>query len=185
MAGGDYREAALVFESILSLFPQSRTAHIGLGVAYHLQYWDSGPGDDFLLAYPGALEFEYMYLLERGPRDVDALRRAIDQYQQVLDVEPGNSYAKNNLGVALAELQQSEQAERALRESLRLSERDFTMFNLGLLLARKHALTYDEAQRATLKTEALALINAYLHQIPHDAVAVQYVEELTGAEAEK
>jgi len=182
---GDYREAALVFESILSLFPQSRTAHIGLGVAYHLQYWDSSPGDDFLLAYPGALEVEYIYLLERGPHDLGALRRAIDQYQQVLNVEPGNSYARNNMGVALAELQQAEQAEHALRESLRLSERDFTMFNLGLLLARKQARIQDPTQRTRLKTEALALMNTYLQHIPHDPVAAQYVEELTGAGVDK
>ena len=182
---GDYREAALVFESILSLFPQSRTARIGLGVAYHLQYWDSSPGDDFLLAYPGALELEYTYLLERGPRDVDALRRAIDQYQQVLDVEPGNSYACNNIGVAWAELQQSEEAERALREALRLSERDFTMFNLGLLLVRKSGMVQDSAQQLRVKTEALALMEQYLGQIPHDAVAAEYVKTLHREIAEK
>jgi Flp pilus assembly protein TadD len=182
---GDYREASLVFESILSLFPQSRTAHIGLGVAYHLQYWDSSTGDDFLLAYPGALEIEYVYLLERGPRDLDALRQAIDQYKQVLAIEPGNSYAQNNLGVALAELHQPEQAEQTLREALRVSNRDFTMFNLGLLLTRRYVSAPDETQHAeqetAFRTEALSLMQAYLRQIPHDTVAVQYLKELQEA----
>lgn len=175
---GDYREAALVFESILSLFPQSRTARVGLGVAYHLQYWDSAPGDDFLLAYPGSLELEYLYLLERGPRDVDALRQAIEQYRQVLDVAPGNSYAGNNLGVALAELRQAAEAERAFREALRVAGRDFTMFNLGVLLTRKAAITHDASEKIQVQTEALRLITRYLHQSPHDTVAAQYAGEL-------
>jgi predicted Zn-dependent protease len=171
---GDYREASLLFETILSLFPQSRTAHIGLGVAYHLQYWDSSPGDDFLLAYPGALEVEYMYLLQRGAQDMDALQRAISEYQTVLAVEPGNAYARNNLGVALAELNCQTEAAAMLRESLHLSERDFTMFNLGLLLSRQ----YRSSGRDTLRQEAMRFIKAYIKQIPHDHVAVRYLKEL-------
>lgn len=171
---GNYREAALIFETLLSLFPQSRTAHIGMGVAYHLQYWDSTPGDDFLLAYPGALELEYMYLIERRPRDLNALNRAIHEYQTVLDIEPGNVYATNNLGVALAEFSRQEEAEKVLRESQRLSNRDFTFFNLALLLRQK----YLETQQADIKHEAIRLMKSYLQLTPHDHVAMQYLEEL-------
>ncbi len=174
---GDYQEASLIFETILSLFPQSRTAHIGLGVAYHLQYWDSAPEDDFLLAYPGALEIEYMYLINRGPRNFDALQRAVDEYHGVLSVEPGNAYANNNLGVALAEFNQWEEAEKILRESLRLSHRDFTLFNLALLLRQK----YLETQRDEIKREAIDLMKQYLQLIPHDQVAMKYLEELESA----
>jgi Zn-dependent protease with chaperone function len=181
---GDYREAALVFEAILSLFPHSRTAQIGLGVAYHLQYWDSAPGDDYLLAYPGALELEYLYLLERGPRDLDALYRARDLYQQALAAEPGNSYAHNNLAVALAELGQAEQAEHTLREALRISAQDFTMFNLGLVLVRQAAVAVDAERKATLQAEALALLTNYLQLIPHDQVAAEYVRALHEQTAE-
>lgn len=171
---GDYREAQLIFETLLSLFPQSRTARVGLGVAYHLQYWDSIPGDDFLLAYPGALELEYMYLLERSPRDVDALQRAIQAYQTVLAAEPGNAYACNNLGVALAEVNRAEEAETTLREALRLSNRDFTRFNLAVVLHQKYRTT----QQNALKPEILKLLKTYLNAIPHDQVARRYLQEL-------
>ena len=174
---GNYREASLIFETILSLFPQSRTAHIGLGVAYHLQYWDSTPGDDYLLAYPGALEIEYTYLIERRPRDLDALQRAIHEYRSVLDLEPGNAYANNNLGVALAEFDRQEEAEKVFRESQRLSNRDFTLFNLALLLRQK----YLDTQQPDIKHEAIKLMKHYLQLTPHDQVAMQYLEELEAA----
>ena len=174
---GNYQEAALIFETLLSLFPQSRTAHIGLGVAYHLQYWDSTPGDDFLLAYPGALEIEYTYLLERRPRDLDALQRAIDEYQAVSSVEPGNVYAQNNLGVALAEFNRMEDAEKTLRESLRLGNRDFTCFNLAMVLRQKYLTT----QQVEIKHEAMILLKQYLQLTPQDQVARKYLEELETA----
>jgi predicted Zn-dependent protease len=171
---GNYAEASLVFETLLSLFPQSRTAHIGLGVARHLQYWDSMLGDDFLLAYPGALELEYMYLINRRPRDLQALQHASNEYRGVLDVEPGNVYANNNLGVALAEFRRYEEAERVLRESLRLSTQDFTLFNLALLLRQKYLNT----QQLELKHEATTLMQHYLQLTPQDQVAVEYLKEL-------
>jgi predicted Zn-dependent protease len=174
---GDYREASLLFETIISLFPQSRAARIGLGVASHLQYWDSAPGDDFLLAYPGALELDYMFLLERGPRDFDALQRAVDEYRTVLESEPGNAYASNNLGVALAELNRPAEAEATLREALRLANRDFTMFNLALLLYQKLL----DTQQREVKEEALALLKDYLESMPEDEVARDYFEQLESA----
>ena len=94
---GNYQEASLIFDSILPLFPQSRTARIGMGVAYHSQYWDSSPADDFFLAYPGALEFENLQLLRVSPEEFK-LEEAIEEYRVVLSLEPGNKYAVNNLG---------------------------------------------------------------------------------------
>lgn len=170
---GNYQEASLIFESILSLFPQSRTARIGLGVAYHLQYWDSSQGDEFLLAYPGALELENIQLL-RGTPDWTMLQQAVDQYRQVLSVEPGNKYATNNLGVALAELSQIEEAETVLREALRVDTQDFILFNLALVLYRK----YQEAPESSLKEEVLTLLQQYVQLAPSDQVAVQYLEKL-------
>jgi predicted Zn-dependent protease len=171
---GNYQEASLIFETILSLFPQSRTAHIGLGVARHLQYWDSTRGDDFLLAYPGALELEYIYLIQRSPRNLQALQQAIDEYRAVLSIEPGNVYANNNLGVALAEFNRSEEAEHVLRESLRLCPEDFILFNLALLLRQK----YLDTQQLEIKQESIVLMKHYLQLTPHDQVAVEYLKEL-------
>ncbi len=170
---GDYQEASLIFESILSLFPQSRTARIGLGVAYHLQYWDSSEGDQFLLAYPGALELENIQLL-RGKPDWNMLQRAITEYRQVLHVEPGNKYAANNLGVALAELRQVTEAEATLREALRVDAQDFILFNLGLVLYQ----SYQEDPRPPLKEEAATLLRQYLQFVPTDQVAVEYLQTL-------
>ncbi len=169
---GNYQEASLIFETILSLFPQSRTGRIGLGVAYHLQYWDSSQRDDFLLAYPGALEIENLQLL-RGSPDLQTLHQAIEEYRTVLSMEPGNKYAVNNLGVALAELHQMEEAEKVLRESLRLDTQDFILFNLALVLLQK----YQETRQSDLKHEAIELIKHYLRLMPHDHVAVKYLEE--------
>ncbi|MCP4711066.1 MAG: tetratricopeptide repeat protein, partial [Planctomycetes bacterium] len=138
--------------SILSLFPQSRTAHIGLGVAYHLHFWDSSRGDDFLLAYPGALEIENIQLL-RGTPDLQMLEQAVEEYRRVLAIEPGNKYASNNLGVALAELHRSQEAEDVLREALRLDSQDFVLFNLGLVLYQK----YQNGQQSETKAEAITL----------------------------
>jgi Flp pilus assembly protein TadD len=118
-----------------------------------------------------------MYLLQRGSQDIDALQRAIDEYRTVLAVEPGNAYARNNLGVALAELNRQTEAAAMLRESLRLSERDFTMFNLGLLLLQQ----YRKSGQDTLRQEAMRFIKAYVKQMPHDRVAVRYLEELQGS----
>jgi tetratricopeptide (TPR) repeat protein len=170
---GDYKEASLIFESILSLFPQSRTAHIGLGVAYHLHYWDSSQGDDFLLAYPGSLEFENIQRLRRKP-DFEMLQRAIEEYQSVLSIEPGNKYASNNLGVALAELSRLGEAEEVLRETLRVDSQDFTLFNLGLVLHQK----YQKTQQPKFKNEAIALIQHYLELAPYDQVAADYLQKL-------
>lgn len=171
---GDHETASLVFEMILSIFPQSRAAHIGLGAAYHIQFWQSVPSDDFLLAYPGELEIERLPI--RPPRipNWDALYRAIEEYRRVLAMEPGNKYAANNLGVALAELNQLEEAENVLRESLRLDTQDFVLFNLALVLHQK----YQETQQPELKQEAVALIKQYLRLMPHDQVAVEYLGEL-------
>ena len=171
---GNYQEASLIFETILSLFPQSRTAHIGRGVAYHQRYWDSMPGDDFLLAYPGALEIEFMYLIERRPRDHQALRQAMTEYRTVLDFEPGNAYAHNNLGVALAELARYQEAEQVLRESLRVYQKDFVVFNLALVLRHQ----YLETQQTELKQEAITLMRHYLEMTPQDQVAMKYLQEL-------
>lgn len=169
---GNYEEASLIFETILSLFPQSRTARIGLGVAYHLRYWDSSERDDFLLAYPGSLEIENLQLL-RGSPDWQTLHQASEEYRKVLSMEPGNKYAANNLGVALAELDQLEEAEEVLRESLRLDTQDFILFNLALVLYQKHLKT----QQPELKHEAVTLIKQYLQLTPHDQVAVEYLEQ--------
>lgn len=174
---GNYQEAALIFDTILSLFPQSRTAHIGRGVAYHLQYWDSTPGDDFLLAYPAALEVEYLYLIERRPRDLDALQRAMEEYRLVLAAEPGNGYAQNNLGVALAEANQFAEAEKCFREALRVEQRDFSCFNLALVLRQK----YLDTKQADIKHEAVALMKQYLQFTPQDQAARKYLEELEAA----
>ncbi len=171
---GDYREASLVFESILSLFPQSRTAHIGLGVARHLQYWDSSQNDDFLLAYPGALELEHLQLL-RGRPDFQTLEQALDEYRLVLTLEPGNKYAVNNLGVALAELKRFDEAETVLREALRLdATQDFMVFNLALTLYQQD----QQNPRAETKHEALTLLQQYLRSVPDDPVAQAYFQAL-------
>ena len=170
---GNYQEASLIFESIVSLFPQSRTARIGLGVAYHLQYWDSSQGDEFLLAYPGALELENIQLL-RGAPDWMMLQQAVTQYRQVLSAEPGNKYAANNLGVALAELSQITEAETVLREALRVDTQDFILFNLALVLYRK----YQQMPEVILKEEVVTLLTQYLRLAPSDQVAVQYLEKL-------
>ncbi len=169
---GNYEEASLIFETIQSLFPQSRTARIGLGVAYHLRYWDSSEGDDFLLAYPGSLELENLQLL-RGAPDWQTLHQAIEEYREVLSMEPGNKYAANNLGVALAELDQSEEAEHVLRESLRLDTQDFIQFNLALVLYQKYAKT----QHVELKREAVTLLKQYLQITPQDHVAGEYLKK--------
>ncbi len=169
---GHYEEASFLFETILSLFPQSRTARIGLGVAYHLRYWDSSEGDDFLLAYPGSLEIENLQLL-RGSADWETLHQAIEEYRTVLEMEPGNTYAVNNLGVALAELNHLQEAEDRLRESLRLESRDFILFNLALVLYQKS----DETGQEELKHEALALMEQYVNMTPQDHVAVKYLQE--------
>lgn len=171
---GSYQEAALVFESILSLFPQSRTARIGLGVAYHLQYWDSGPGDDFLLAYPGNLELENLQLL-RGHPDYQSLEQAVEEYRQVQALEPGNTYAANNLGVALAELRRQDEAETILREALRLDTQDFILFNLALVLHQQ----YKNMQQSDVQKEAIELLKTYLELAPSDRVAQQYLQDLT------
>lgn len=170
---GNYQEASLIFESILSLFPQSRTARIGLGVAYHLQYWDSSEGDKFLLAYPGALELENIQLL-RGRPDWMMLQQAIAEYRQVLAVEPGNKYAANNLGVALAELSQVKEAETTLREALRVDAQDFIVFNLALVLYQK----YQETPQPAIKEEVVSLLRQYLQSAPSDQVAGQYLQIL-------
>ena len=170
---GNYEEAALVFESILSLFPQSRTARIGLGVARHLKYWDSSQGTDFLLAYPGMLELEHLQLL-RGQPDYQTLQQAVDAYRQVLEAEPGNKYATNNLGVALAELRQIAEAETVLREALRLDAQDFMFFNLALILR----VQYDQTRKPEQKEEAMQLLKHYLRIAPSDAVALKYLQEL-------
>jgi Flp pilus assembly protein TadD len=106
-------------------------------VAYHLQYWDSSEGDQFLLAYPGALELENIQLL-RGKPDWNMLQQAITEYRQVLDVEPGNKYAANNLGVALAELRQVTEAEATLREALRVDTQDFILFTSAWCLYQSY-----------------------------------------------
>ena len=170
---GSYEEAALIFESILSLFPQSRTARVGLGVAYHLQYWDSSSGDDFLLAYPGSLELEHLQLL-RGRPDYQSLELAVEEYRQVREFEPGNKYAANNLGVALAELGRFDEAEAVLREALRLDEQDFILFNLALILHQQQMNT----QGSALQEEAIDLLKKYLKLVPADRVAQQYLEDL-------
>ncbi len=170
---GSYQEAALVFESIISLFPQSRTARIGLGVAYHLQFWDSSPGDDFLLAYPGSLELEHLQLL-RGRPDYQTLEQAVEEYRQVQAFEPGNKYAANNLGVALAELQRLDEAETVLREALRVDVQDFVLFNLALVLHRQ----YKNTQQSKLQNEVIDLLKRYLVLAPSDEVAQQYLQEL-------
>ncbi|MBD3309057.1 M48 family metalloprotease [candidate division KSB3 bacterium] len=170
---GSAQEASIIFETILSLFPQSRAARIGLGVAYHLEYWDSSPPEDFLLAYPGSLEIEHLPLL-RGTPDLQALHRAMTEYREVLALEPGNKYAANNLGVALAEFQRWEEAEAMLREALRLDTQDFTLFNLALVLRQR----YRETQQPALRREAMTLIQDYLRLTPQDQVARQYLEEL-------
>ena len=170
---GNHQEASLIFESILSLFPQSRTARIGLGVAYHLQYWDSSPGDDFLLAYPGSLELENLHLL-RGRPDYQSLEQAVEEYRHVQSLEPGNAYAANNLGVALAELQRFDEAETVLREALRLDTQDFILFNLAMILQRQ----YTHSQEPALQGEAIELLQRYLELAPSDGVAQQYLQDL-------
>jgi len=174
---GNHQEASMIFESILSLFPQSRTAHIGLGVAYHLQYWDSSPRDEFLLAYPGALELEHLQLL-RGSPNFQTLQQAVEEYRMVLSFEPGNKYAANNLGVALAELNQFAEAETVLREAQRLDPQDFILFNLALVLRQR----YQETQQRHIQKEAVALLKQYLRLTPYDDVAVEYLQELEQTE---
>lgn len=168
---GNYEEAALIFESLLSLFPQSRTARIGLGVARHLKYWDSGPRNDFLLAYPGMLEIEQLQLL-RGQPDYQTLQQAIDAYREVLSQEPGNKYAANNLGVAYAELRRFDDAERTLREAVRLDAQDFVLFNLALVLDQQYQLTYQLEK----KQDAIAFLQQYLALVPSDKVAIEYLQ---------
>jgi len=167
---GNYEEAALIFESVLSLFPQSRTARIGLGVARHLKYWDSSQRNDFLLAYPGMLEIEQLQLL-RGQPDYQTLQQAIDAYREVLALEPGNKYAANNLGVAYAELRRFDEAEQTLREAVRLDSQDFILFNLALVLYEQYELT----QRVEKKYEATELLKHYLAIVPLDSVAQEYL----------
>lgn len=169
-----YQKASFIFETILSLFPQSRSARIGLGVAYHLRYWNSSPEDGFLLAYPGAMELEQLQLLRPGKPDMHMLQRAIEQYRLVLAEEPGNLYAINNIGVALAELNQQDDAEKSLRESLRVGQKDFILFNLALVLRQK----YSEKKQPEIKEEAVVLLRQYLQFAPHDQLAKQYLEEL-------
>ncbi len=176
---GNYQEASLIFDSILSLFPQSRTARIGMGVTYHLQYWESSSADDFLLAYPGALEFENLQLL-RGTPDFQSLQEAIEEYRYVLSLEPGNKYAVNNLGVALAEFKQFDEAEQILREALRLDgAQDFILFNLALVLRQK----YQKTQQIAFKNEMVALLTQYLKLAPSDEIAREYLKECTPQES--
>jgi tetratricopeptide (TPR) repeat protein len=102
------------------------------------------------------------------------LQQAVEQYRQVLSEEPGNKYAANNLGVALAELGQIKEAETALREALRVDTQDFILFNLALVLYRK----YQETPEPSLREEVLALLQQYVQLAPSDQVAVQYLEKL-------
>lgn len=169
---GNYEEAALIFESLLSLFPQSRTARIGLGVARHLKYWDSSSRNDFLLAYPGMLEIEQLQLL-RGQPDYQTLQQAIDAYREVLSHEPGNKYAANNLGVAFAELRQFDEAEQTLREAVRLDAQDFILFNLALVLYEQ----YHQTQQPEKKREALEFLRQYLADAPSDQIAIEYLQK--------
>lgn len=175
---GDYQTASLVFESILSILPQSSAARLGLGIARHLEYWASIGQDDFLISYVEEIELDLLDLLVRGEDtegNLITLGKAEQAYRAVLELEPGNSHAHNNLGVVFAEVGRFDEAESAFREALRIeSFGDIPIFNLGLLFE----IRYRRTQQTLYRDQAVHYLQKYLKLHPKDPVAKEHLDKL-------
>jgi Zn-dependent protease with chaperone function len=175
---GDYETASVIFESILSILPQSSAARLGLGIARHLEYWSSTQPDDFLISYVEEVELDLMNLLVRGEEKSGnwvALKKAEEAYRAVLEQEPGNPHAHNNLGVVFAETDRLDEAESAFLKALHIQEkRDFPVFNLGLLFE----IRYQKTREARYRDQALEYFRKYLQTNPQDPVAKEHLDKL-------
>src|SRR5437867_18933 len=93
-------------------------------------------------AYDRFLRANYE-LAQRTPR---AVRRAIDQYESAVALDPRNAEAHHQYGMALLWLGRDSAAADMYRRALQLEpERPITMFNLGRVAAR--GARYAEARR--------------------------------------
>jgi len=175
---GDYETASVIFESILSILPQSSAARLGFGIAKHLEYWSSAGQDDFLISYVEELEPDLTDLLVRGeekPGNLAALRKAEEAYRAVLESQPGNFHARNNLGVVFAETDRFDEAESAFLEALRIQGlSDLPLFNLGLLFQIRYGKTGEGKDREL----AVQYLQKYLEIHPEDPVAREHLDKL-------
>lgn len=175
---GDYETASVIFESVLSILPQSSVARLGLGIARHLEYWSSTKQDDFLISYVEEIELDLVKLLVRGEEKRGnwvALKKAEEAYKAVLEQEPGNPHAHNNLGVVFAETDRLDEAESAFLKALHIQEKsDFPIFNLGLLFE----IRYQKTREVRYRDQALEYFQKYLQANPQDPVVKEHLDKL-------
>ncbi|MFC1708970.1 fused MFS/spermidine synthase [Candidatus Omnitrophota bacterium] len=109
---GQYGRAVEHFQKALNIDPEAQSAIIGLGNVFKRQ----GRLNEAIEMYRKELEIDpkisYMYLgignilIEQGK-----LGEAIENYNKALEIEPGLQSARKNLGIAVKQLSQIDEAE--------------------------------------------------------------------------
>ncbi|KAF8405323.1 hypothetical protein HHK36_010227 [Tetracentron sinense] len=121
---GEYRAAEKALEEAIFLKPDYADAHCDLGSALHAMGEDERAIQEFQKAIdlrPGHVDA--LYNLGGLYMDMGRYQRASEMYTRVLAVWPNHWRAQLNKAVALLGAEESEEAKKALKEALKMTNR--------------------------------------------------------------
>lgn len=180
----DFERAIKIFDSILGVFPESHNARLNLASALHGRYRYlrkvTNPAPELQLA--AAIEAGTIVRLMRNDVIIDEpllLQRAELHYRTILEEEPENPMARNNLAAALFDTQD---VDAAITELELLAERGHvaptTKKNLGVCYAVKSRAS-QENDLAVWQDRAMEFLESYLQDVPGDRDVIALLEKLT------
>lgn len=120
---------------------------------------------------------------ERDPTQRAAwLAESVEYYKRGLKEEPNNFFGFGNLGVAMQELGQLSQAERAYRHAVFLNPAHFgSLTNLAALLLTRAESTADVGEQRRLLLEARQIVGHSLALNPAQSRAPEVLRRVTAA----
>lgn len=153
LAEGRFDDALRIFDSVLSVFPNSQSARLNFGAALHGSFrangGSSGTALDLLLAENLEPRWNQSLRLRGAKKEFDPsfLRRAVTAYEAILARDPDNVLARNNLAAAYLDEARVDPAIEQLKVA---AEREIpspvVLKNLGIAYLEKcRALAKDPA----------------------------------------